>query len=119
MRAQKLLKIDREQCLESEVVRAILECPGVILPDLKPDEMQVRTHDDHDGTYDGKIHITQDRMGDIWILLEKYDAMNRTLRFRNGMGGTNSPRVHNALKILAEAIRLDNIYRPEPKAGHA
>ena len=48
--------------------------------------------------------------GDAWI----NTPGGRMLRFRNCFGGSMSPRTHKALKILAEAIHLDNEERPFP-----
>jgi hypothetical protein len=41
----------------------------------------------------------------------------RLLRFRNAFGGGISLRTHNALRMLAEAVRLDNEEHPqEPRS---
>lgn len=92
----------------------VLEHPFWI-PTLKTDEFYTRTHDDHDGTSTGKLNVSVDQMGDVWLLVDPPDGFSKTLRFRTYGGGGNSMRVRNALMILAEAIRLDNLERPEPK----
>lgn len=65
----------------------------------------------------GKISIAFSDDGDAWIIvLQDYDPNDFGLsaRFRIPMsGGGQSPRVRNALLILAEAIRLDNIDREQ------
>lgn len=106
------MKFNPDSGVESDVIHAILNSPAIILPGLPGDSTHTRTHDDHDGTWNGKVHLTQDRMGDMFLQTDTHPY--ESLRFRNRIGGTNSPRVHNAFKILAEAIRLDNIDRPEP-----
>ena len=81
---------------------------------LNTTELYQRTHDDHDGTYTGSINITLDPMGDVHLLLEpNLSHFNRNLRFRTPGGGGQSERVRTALLILAEAIRLDNLERPQ------
>lgn len=66
-----------------------------------------RRHDDTDGE-NGidqylTIHISHD--GDAWV---EQKGTFGSLRFRTGFGGGRSPRVRNALLLLAEAIRRDN-----------
>ena len=92
-------------------VRKILETP-FWMPTLKTDTLYERTHDDHDGTFEGKIRVAFDMVGDAWV---NTDRQGKDLRFRTFGGGGNSQRVRNALIILAEAIRLDNEERPEPE----
>ena len=69
-------------------------------------EPQSRYQDDTDGSKDPKhmitVHIGVD--GDMYI----GQGDQQWLRFRNWFGGGASLRTHNALRILAEAIRLDN-----------
>lgn len=96
--------------IEKEIKR-ILEI-SFWLPTLKTDTLYERTHDDHDGTFKGKIRVAFDMMGDAWV---NVDRQGIDLRFRSWTGGGNSQRVRNALMILAEAIRLDNEEHPEPE----
>jgi hypothetical protein len=79
------------------------------LPTLATNTNYQRTHDDHDGTQEGNIIVTVDKMGDVYLMVDK--AM-QSLRFRTHGGGGMSLRVRNALLILAEAIRLDNETKP-------
>lgn len=92
----------------------VLEQPFWI-PTLETNTNYSRTHDDHDGTFTGKINIFIDEMGDIFLILDKPQNFTNSLRFRTYGGGGNSLRVRNALMILAEAIRLDNLEKPEQK----
>lgn len=66
-----------------------------------------RIHDDNDGDPHQVlvVHIGHD--GDVWVL-----PTENSLRFRAPLGGGMSPRVRNALLVLAEAIRRDNEAMP-------
>jgi hypothetical protein len=78
-----------------------------------PDDGGLRLHDDHDGTYEGTLWVQVGPDGDAWV-----NVINRSpfgLRFRNSFGGGRSLRVHNALLILAHAIKMDNLERPDKK----
>ena len=65
----------------------------------------------------GQLAVTFSSDGDGHIIvLHEQDPNERkfSMRFRMPMtGGGQSPRVRNALLILAEAIRLDNEDRPQ------
>lgn len=52
--------------------------------------------------------------GDAWVLQPPPNSPD--FRFRTHAGGGQSPRVRNALLVLAEAIRRDNEDRPQPTA---
>ncbi len=93
-------------------VKKVLEHPFWIST-LRADATYERTHDDHDGTFEGKIAVSFDRMGDAWLTVDKSSTFGSALRFRTFGGGGNSLRTRAALMILAEAIRLDNEERPE------
>lgn len=82
------------------------------LPTLSTKDSYTRTHDDHDGTYTGKICVGFDVMGDAWLILDP-PSFGITMRFRTAGGGGRSLRTRNALMLLAEAIRLDNLEKPE------
>ena len=69
-------------------------------------------HDDHDGTKKGAVNVTFSEDGDAWVSILGKDN-GESLRFRTFFGGGQSPRVRNALMILALAIKLDN--DPDPK----
>jgi hypothetical protein len=90
---------------KKEVVLKLLEnlpWTGVIAElETHPEKSYTRLHDDHDGTGEGILRVT---------LLKNGDAVVQTddcLRFRSIIGGTHSPRIRNALVILALAIKLD------------
>ena len=85
-------------------VRRVLNNPFWI-QELDVQTGYVRLHDDHDGTYKGKIEVSFTNDGDAWIRTDSHKGP--TLRFRNEFGGGRSPRVKNALLILAYAIMLD------------
>lgn len=95
-------------------VDAILN--GVI--DWDPSNGGMRLHDDHDGTYDGTAWVTIGDDGDALLQVVQQEGGNG-LRFRTHLGGGMSPRTHNALVILARAIKLDNADRPQPKRRKA
>lgn len=79
---------------------------------LDPQKCYGRVHDDHDGMYKGELQITVGPDGDMWISTDPPS----TLRFRMPfIGGGMSPRVWNALRVLAFAIELDNRERPIQK----
>lgn len=65
----------------------------------------------------GSISVVFGSDGDGWIsVVSEPDPKEarHSMRFRMPMsGGGQSPRVRNALLILAEAIRLDNEDRPQ------
>ena len=91
-----------------EYARLILENPFWI-PDLNDNDYYERLHDDHDGTFEGKIIVCFDKFGDVHI---GTDRERNWLRFRNSGGGGMSLRVRNAIMILALAIKLDNEKNP-------
>ncbi len=64
----------------------------------------------------GMLTVTISEDADAWIdVLSEADPneLHTIMRFRTFIGGGQSPRVRNALLILAEAIRLDNKDRPQ------
>lgn len=71
-----------------------------------------RQHDDTDGKPDGVLAVTFGPDGDAYVSIDFYP----TLRFRTEVGGGSSQRTRNALIILAEAIRLDNLDRPQGRS---
>ena len=68
------------------------------------------------------LNVTFGSDGDGWIeVLQTPDPDepgNTIQRFRNYFGGGESPRVHNALLMLALAIKLDNEERPQTFRQH-
>jgi hypothetical protein len=90
-----------------EILHCILES-HFWLPKLRSMTAYERLHDDHDGTYTGKISVVISDDGDAWLQVIDTEP-GFSLRYRMPMiGGGVSPRVRTALVILAEAIRLDN-----------
>jgi hypothetical protein len=70
-----------------------------------------RLHDDHDGSYEGRLRVLISHDGDVAITTgSQFGPM---LRFRSQFGGGRSPHIWNALRILAHAIDLDNELYPE------
>ena len=92
-------------------VRRVLDNP--LWPSgLHADEVYSRIHDDHDGTRQGILSVYfEPHTGDAFVQIDIHHGL--ALRFRTEIGGTQSPRVHNALRILAKAIQLDNEARPD------
>ncbi|MDQ3014834.1 MAG: hypothetical protein M3Q73_03150 [bacterium] len=71
-----------------------------------------RIHDDHDGTFEGKLQIQLSPDGDVWVITNKHQGPS--LRFRVPLiGGGQSPHVFSALRLLAWAIELDNKKHPQ------
>jgi hypothetical protein len=92
-------------------VRRVLETPFWI-EGLETDVFYERLHDDHDGSRQGRILVAMGRNGDAWVSVNGPSNVP-TLRFRTFGGGGLSPRVRNALMVLAQAIKLDNEERPQ------
>jgi hypothetical protein len=89
--------------------RRVLEHPFWI-PGLETDKVYARLHDDHDGTFQGEIRVAISQDADTWVETDGKSF----LRFREPIcGGGMSPRVRNALMILAYAIKLDNEKKPQ------
>ena len=85
------------------LVHKVLETP--FWPeDLQAMKRYFRTHDDCDGERGNGITVTISTDGDAWV-----ETCPGGCRFRMPMtGGGLSPRVRNALLLLAVAIKLDN-----------
>ena len=95
--------------MEPKTIKKLVETPAW-LQTLEPMKGYSRTHDDNDGTGEGVLSVMFDRMGDAYVSIDGSIA----LRFRTGFsGGGNSERTRMALVILAEAMRLDGLERPE------
>lgn len=93
--------------LDIQVVQRIVE--SFVAPPQQHNLTFTRLHDDHDGKREGVLVVALSDDGDMWVNVDGFPR----LRFRTPLGGGRSPRTHNALRILAEAIRLDNIADPE------
>jgi len=86
----------------------VLENPFWI-DEIEPDFSYERLHDDHDGTFEGKICVNFLSNGDAVIsVVDIRHRPSSYLRFRTPGGGGKSPRTRNALMLLALAIKLDN-----------
>lgn len=97
-------EVDRTRILEEEWC-----FPGAGIPTTFE-----RNQDDSEGRWEPlKVQFGID--GDAWITTPG----GRMLRFRNIHGGSMSPRTHKAIKLLAEAIHLDNQERPLLRALRA
>ncbi len=101
-------EIDRDELVSW--TRKIIESPFWI-PDLETMVPYERIQDDHDGTKEGRMILQISTDGDVWFMTDKHHP---SMRFRMpGIGGGMSPRVRNALMILAFAIKLDNQEIPQ------
>ena len=87
-------------------VHRVLDNPFWIT-EIEPNEPYKRLHDDHDGERNGSISVNFSGDGDAWINIQS-KRPGQSLRFRTFHGGGQSPRVRNALMILALAIKIDN-----------
>ncbi|MCL4366698.1 hypothetical protein M1563_00820 [Patescibacteria group bacterium] len=98
-------ELDREEMIQA--IHRILETP--FWPqELETDTTYSRLHDDHDGSSVGQLSVLIDSVaGDVWVNTIT-EMPGDLLRFRSSFGGGNSPRVRNALLVLAMAIKLDN-----------
>lgn len=85
----------------------------LVIDGIEPGKQYERTHDDHDGEWEGTIRVEIADDGDVWVGSDRFPGM---LRFRNSFGGGCSPRVWNALRILALAINLDEAASPEDRS---
>jgi len=99
----------------AKIIKKLLEEP-FWLDTIETQNSYSRFEDD---SYSGNISVQFTQDGDSWItILSKPDEndYHLSMRFRMPLiGGGQSPRVRNALLILAEAIRLDNIDAPQDR----
>ncbi len=96
------------------VLRTILESSYWPMS-LQSDTGYIRYDDD---TQQGHIGVMFSHDGDSWIEVfgtPDPDDMNFIHRFRSGFGGGQSERVRMALIVLAFAIHLDNLHRPQQR----
>jgi len=104
---QSALRLDAQLAIQT-----VLEGSWA-LTTIDNNEVFRRLHDDHDGSKEGKIGVIRGTDGDMHVFTETTDKIGEQwLRFRTSIGGGRSLRTHNALRILAEAIRLDAIQDP-------
>jgi hypothetical protein len=92
-------------------LKKLLEDPLPWPHSLSDKVSYTRFADDHDGEWDQHIIVQFGGDGDAYIATHDTALM----RFRNTIGGGDSPRTYRALVILAEAIRLDALERPQPR----
>lgn len=98
---------DEEFDLVTRLLPRILITPLGI--DIPPNSAVERVHDDHEGTWTGCLQLAMSADGDMWIRTTAPKQIGQGfLRFRTMGGGSASPRIHNALRILALAIKLDS-----------
>lgn len=78
--------------------------------DLEYPTFLTRFQDDIDGSkeIDHQLTVSQGPDGDMYISV----GPSQMLRFRTYAGGGRSLAVHNALRILAHAIKMDNENNP-------
>lgn len=93
-----------------ELIKLILETP-FCLKTLRSEEMYSRPHDDTDGDKSENVSVYISVDSDVWITIGGIKPFKTMRRFRTFSGGGQSLRTRNALLILAEAIRLDNLER--------
>ncbi|MFA5986559.1 MAG: hypothetical protein WC819_04415 [Parcubacteria group bacterium] len=102
-------RIISQDRLLKDVLRVLNNSLGTL--DLSTEKVYTRTHDDHhNGTFEGNIKTFMLRDGGMVVTT---DGPHGPMRFQDYFSGGQSPRVHNALKILALAIKLDNDDRPQ------
>lgn len=116
---RKLARKFKKKTELATVVRALETCWMPEPADLtRNDWHQARTHDDNDGMRSERLCVTigttGSRSGDVFVDTIGRSGADRSgfLRFRAPAGGSSSPLVHNALRVLALAMHLDNTLRP-------
>jgi hypothetical protein len=88
----------------SEKVKDVLNAVEWI-PELETNCNYFRTHDDCEGDMSQGLSVVFSMDGDAWVSTR----YGQSCRFRMPfMGGGRSPRVRNALMILAMAIKMEN-----------
>jgi hypothetical protein len=87
-------------------IRKLLEEGIPWPPELQEKRFHERQHDDNDGTDEGWLAVSYSNDGDVVVSV--HGGTGSSLRFRTPFGGGGSPRVRNALVLLAFAIHLDN-----------
>lgn len=106
----------RRKLSESDIDLIAAYLPEVLaqsffLP-LTGGETHQRLQDDHDGNFRGELILMVGPDGDVWVTTDLHRGP--TMRFRvPAIGGGQSPRTFNALRILALAIMLDNQQCPQ------
>lgn len=94
---------------EIKDIRKILK--SAIRCDLPYPTFLKRRQDDCDGSRDEEhnLIVSQGPDGDMYIAVGEA----RLIRFRTWNGGGRSLHTHNALRILAEAIKMDSEISPD------
>lgn len=112
--AKRRLLTDKQLETVEEWLPRLLETP--IHLSIKEDVPYARLHDDHDGDFKGTLGVCM--LPDQDMVVTTSGRYEEVLRFRTSLGGGMSPRVWNALRILALAIKLDNQERPQRRSGN-
>ncbi|HXK37980.1 MAG TPA: hypothetical protein VJ579_02850 [Candidatus Paceibacterota bacterium] len=109
MRARKTIPLSKIP----DTIRALLDSEFGML-ELSGERTVHRLHDEHGGTGQGELHVHFLPNADMVISITgDEEEVSPSLRFRSYEGGGHSLRTRNALFILLEAIRLDNLDRPD------
>ena len=101
-----MLKKIRSENAVAKAMNTLLE--GQFMAPIEDMTSYSRVHDDCDGDPSQSLDVIMSPDGDIHLV-----AGTISLRFRTFHGGGMSPRVRNALIVLAEAIRRDNADHPQ------
>ncbi len=108
MRARKTIPVSKIP----DTIRTLLDSEFGML-ELSSERSVHRLHDEQDGTGQGELHVSFLPNGDMVVSITgDEEQVSPALRFRTYEGGGHSLRTRNALFILLEAIRLDNLYNP-------
>lgn len=97
--------------MQNAAIRRFLETPLPWPPELEAGVRYERLQDDHDGTGRGMLSVSFTPDGDAWVWTDSHQGV--PLRFRAPLGGSRSPRVNNALRLLALAMKLDEEQFPD------
>jgi hypothetical protein len=87
---------------------------GTVECDLEYPTFMTRRQDDTDGSTEPEHEIVLGQGPDGDMHIKQGDGF-RFLRFRTPPGGGGSPHTHNALRILAHAMQMDAVARPQRK----
>lgn len=100
----------RSEAAVNRAIQTLLE--GAIMPpELAAGRSYGRVQDDCEGIkdYSQSLSVTIAHDSDVWVNAGGYNALRFRVPF---IGGGMSFRVRNALLVLAEAIRRDNVDSP-------
>lgn len=113
MAAKSDKPISKRQVRQEDLESLLSEFLGmpIRVDGVEPGVEYERLHDDHDGENVGTIRVKLGNDNDVWFGSDQF--VGPMLRFRTQDGGGRSPRVWNALRILALAIKLDEAEHPD------